>query len=101
MPIFTSLGSAQGLHAQQIGAVSNLPTLALSRMWFQTLLPPPFTGPMRRLAAGLDVGDDELETIDTRTVKRACARPELLQQSEEPSWVDWDKVVTVAHSRVM
>ena len=63
-------------------------------VWDQrhTLAPPPFAGPMARLLQGLPHGDELFSDMSSAAVHQCIRDPSSLDQSPEPSWVEWDRV---------
>jgi len=61
----------------------------------ETLKPPPFTGPMKRLTLGLETCDKAWESIEHKVLVRAARNIEhigTIKQSDEPSWIDYEQL---------
>ena len=63
-------------------------------LWDQrkTLLPPPYEGPLRRLAKGIHVGDPTYDSFPQTMVCGHGGQAKGAPLEPAPSWVDWDSV---------
>lgn len=76
-------------------SVSQESKCPFASQWDQklTLKPPPFTGPLKRLTAGLNTCDDDwAQSIENRVLAGAARNLDHVSeipQLEEPDWVDY------------
>eukprot|EP01065_Artemidia_motanka_P027284 TRINITY_DN32505_c0_g1_i1.p1 TRINITY_DN32505_c0_g1~~TRINITY_DN32505_c0_g1_i1.p1 ORF type:complete len:432 (+),score=149.55 TRINITY_DN32505_c0_g1_i1:67-1296(+) len=58
----------------------------------ETLRPPPFQGPLKRLLAGLETADPEFDELPFETLARGVHDPSVLPDRPDPEWADWEQV---------
>jgi len=58
----------------------------------QSMVPPPYTGPMKRLVRGLAIGDERVDLLPISEICCHGGKPRKIGLDPHPDWVDWDRV---------